>query len=136
MELLVECSKILRGIIRIATLWIFIGLIAGCSKSNNVLLGRIESRIGTHTVIVTDCYRTSVPSPQTIVDSTDGSIIVHFKPCMDAEIIIHNEQLFVNGISYEKLTPGDTVVLDHGRVLINTHDAQKSSAPTRPPSSR
>jgi hypothetical protein len=136
MRVPIECSKIIRGIIRVATYLIFAGLIAGCSKSNNLLLGRIESTIGTHTVIVTDCYRTSVPSPQTIVDSTDGSVIVHFKPCMDAEIIIHNEQLFVNGISFEKLTPGDSVVLDHGRVLINTREAQKTSAPSHPPLTR
>ena len=39
-------------------------LLAACSRSNNLLLGRVEAKVGTHDVVVTDCYRTSVPPPQ------------------------------------------------------------------------
>jgi hypothetical protein len=136
MKARIECTKMMPGIILSTTFLLFALLTGGCSKSNNLLLGRVESRMGTHTVMITDCYRTNVPSPERTVDSTDGSFIFHFKPCLDAEVIIHNEQLFANGVRYEKLAPGDTVVIDHGQVLINTHVARRAPASSLPPSSR
>ncbi len=43
---------------------LYVGLlIGGCSRSNNLLLGRVEAVVAGHTVVVTDCYRTSVPAP-------------------------------------------------------------------------
>ena len=38
-------------------------LLGGCSRSNNLLLGRVEAVVAGHTVVVTDCYRTRVPQP-------------------------------------------------------------------------
>lgn len=74
--------------------------------------------VGSHTVVVTDCYRTSVSSPQKL-DITS----YRFVPCRDAEIVIRNEELTVNGQSYGKLKPNDGVLVDHGVVSINRRDA-------------
>ena len=101
-------------------------LISSCGKSNNLLLGRVEAKLGTHTVIVTDCYRTSVPPAQLLKDSADGSLFYRFTPCLDADIVIHDERLTVNGRAYENLSPGDTVIVDHGQVLVNTHLARRA----------
>jgi len=103
---------------------------SACSKSNNLLLGRVEAQLGTHTIVVTDCYRTSVPDVQSSKDSEVGSTTYRFTPCVDADVIIRHERLTVNGRSYEKLAPGDTVVVDHGQVFINSHIA-RGAADTR-----
>ena len=95
-------------------------LSAGCSRSNNLLLGRVEARVGTHDVVVTDCYRTSVPAPQES-KSEDGGNVYRFVPCRDAEIEIRAEELSVNGKRYGVLKAGDAVTVDHGKVLINGH---------------
>src|ERR1039458_10436799 len=39
-------------------------LFAACGRRNNLLLGRVESPLGSHTVAVTDCYRLSAPGPE------------------------------------------------------------------------
>ncbi|HLK66170.1 MAG TPA: hypothetical protein VKU19_22200 [Bryobacteraceae bacterium] len=88
--------------------------LAGCSRSNNLLLGRVQATVGTHTVVVTDCYRTEVPQP---VKEQDA--VYHFKPCRDAEVIIRNDDLTVNGQSYGHLKPTDSVLVDHGVVSVN-----------------
>lgn len=87
--------------------------LAGCSRSNNLLLGRVESMVASHNVVVTDCYRTSVPEPEKI---GDGSY--RYAPCRDAVILIRNEELTVNGQAYGKLKPSDGVLVDHGAVSI------------------
>jgi hypothetical protein len=87
-------------------------LIVGCSRSNNLLFGRVEAVVAGHTVVVTDCYRTSVPPP---VQSVDGAT---FTPCRDAVVVIRNEQLTVNGTPYGLLARDARVVVDHGRVSI------------------
>lgn len=87
-------------------------LIGGCSRSNNLLLGRVEATVAGHPVVVTDCYRTSVPRPQ---PETNGA---RFTPCRDADILIRAEQLTVNGTPYGPLSPGARVLVDHGRVSI------------------
>ena len=71
--------------------------LVGCSRQNNLLLGRVESPVGTHTVVVTDCYRTSAPGPER-VDAT----AYHYMPCRDADVWIRGEELTVNG---KKLWP-------------------------------
>ena len=86
---------------------------AACSRQNNLLLGRVESPVGTHTVVVTDCYRTSAPGPER-VDAT----AYHYMPCRDADVWIRREELTVNGTSYGRLNPGDGVLVDHGVVSI------------------
>jgi hypothetical protein len=93
-------------------------LFAGCSRRNNLLLGRVEAPVGTHTVVVTDCYRTSAPDPEQ-VDATAA----HYMPCRDADVWIRGEELTVNGRSYGRLNPGDGVLVDHGAVSIQRRQA-------------
>jgi hypothetical protein len=88
-------------------------LLAGCSQSNNLLMGRVEATVGTHTVVVTDCYRTTVPPPEGLANGDH-----HFMPCRDADIWIRGEQLTVNGTAYGPLQPGDAVLVDHGKVSV------------------
>jgi hypothetical protein len=88
-------------------------LAAGCSRSNNLLLGRVETSVGGHTVVVTDCYRTKVPDPERLPNGD-----FHYMPCQDAEIWIRSEELTVNGTAYGHLGRGDGVLVDHGVVSI------------------
>jgi len=87
---------------------------SACSRSNNLLLGRVEATVGGHIVVVTDCYRTSVTPPEKI-----SELSYHFVPCRDADVLIRNEELIVNGSSYGLLKQADAVTVDHGKVLIN-----------------
>jgi len=96
--------------------------ISSCSKSNNLLLGRVEQTVGKHTIIVTDCYKTTVPPPQLLRSESDKPFY-RFTPCLDADVVIDGDQLSVNGISYGAINQSDTVIVDHGRVLINTRVA-------------
>ena len=91
--------------------------LAGCGKSNNLLLGRVESTVGTHTVVVTDCYRTRVPPPQRLEDA-GGRAVYRFMPCRDADVLIRGDELIVNGQSYGHMNPADGVLVDHGVVSI------------------
>jgi len=90
-----------------------------CGKSNNLLLGRVEAPVGSHTVVVTDCYRTSVPPPRQFQDL--GRTAYRFTPCRDADVLIRGEDLTVNGQSYGHLNPGDGVLVDHGVVSVQRH---------------
>ena len=87
--------------------------LAACSSSNNLLLGRVEVRAGGHTIVVTDCYRTSVPPPETLAGGD-----LHFKPCKDADIWIRSGVLSVNGTSYGPIGPADSILVDHGEVSV------------------
>ena len=102
-------------------------LFTHCSRSNNVLLGRVEAKVGGHTIAVTDCYRTSVDAPHQVEGSPGGKVTCRWTPCRDAEISISGEELVVNGRRYGRLSPGDAVVVDHGKVLINEREAQQTS---------
>ena len=88
-------------------------ILVECSRRNNLLLGRVESPVGGHTVVVTDCYRTSVPGPEQV-----EATAYHYMPCRDADVWIRGEELTVNGKSYGHLNPGDGVLVDHGVVSI------------------
>jgi hypothetical protein len=90
---------------------------SACSRSNNLLLGRVEATVGGHTVVVTDCYRTSVTPPEKMGGPSEQSY--RFMPCRDADVLIRNDELIVNGSSYGLLKQADTVTVDHGKVLIN-----------------
>ena len=87
--------------------------LVGCSRRNNLLLGRVRSPVGANTVVVTDCYRTSVPGPERL-----AATAYHYMPCRDADVWIRGEELTVNGTSYGHLNPGDGVLVDHGVVSI------------------
>jgi hypothetical protein len=77
------------------------------------LTGRVEATVGGHSVVVTDCYRTSVDSPRKV----DGGY--EFMPCRDADVVIRGDQLEVNGQSYGMVKPSDAILVDHGIVLVN-----------------
>ena len=94
-------------------------LLAACSRRNNLLLGRVEAPVGTHTVVVTDCYRTSAPDPERV-----DAAAFHYMPCRDADVWIRGEELTVNGKSYGQLNPGDSVLVDHGVVSIDRKQAR------------
>ncbi|HYL77654.1 MAG TPA: hypothetical protein VEU96_25795, partial [Bryobacteraceae bacterium] len=100
-------------------------LFSACSHSNNLLLGRVEAVVGTHTVVVTDCYRTSVDPPQKV----EGGY--RFTPCRDADVWIRGAELVVNGQSYGPLQPTDPVLVDHGVVSINARPAQAATTAQR-----
>ena len=94
-----------------------LGLLLACSRSNNLLQGRVEAAVGGHTVVVTDCYRTRVPAPTQIDDN--GQTSYRFTPCRDADVLIRGNELSVNGRSYGHLNPSDGVRVDHGTVSID-----------------
>jgi hypothetical protein len=98
----------------VACICVLVLLLAACSRSNNLFLGRVETTLGTHTVVVTDCYRTTVPPPERIANGD-----FHYTPCRDAEVWIRGEELTVNGIAYGHLDPGDGVLVDHGKVSVD-----------------
>jgi hypothetical protein len=92
--------------------------LAACSQSNNLLFGRVEAKVGEHTVIVTDCYRTHVPPPERLTSPPNSVPAYRFAPCRDAEVVISADHLMVNGKSYGTLKPTDVIVVDHGKVSI------------------
>src|SRR5579862_2305551 len=98
---------------RLAAASILLLLTVGCNSSNNLLLGEVRAMLGSHRVRVTDCYKTSVPP---VTQMGGEPRIYRFKPCRDADIAIRGEELLVNGRSYGKLQPNDSVLVDHGVV--------------------
>jgi hypothetical protein len=90
----------------------------GCSSSNNLLMGHVRAKLGTHETNVTDCYRTSVPQP-TVADGR-----YKWEPCGDAVITIDNEQVTVNSKDYGRLNAGDSILVDHGVVSVGRIQTQ------------
>jgi hypothetical protein len=97
--------------------------LAACSHSNNLLLGEVQAQVGTHTVRVTDCYRTSVTPPERMSDA-GGQASYRFMPCRDADVQIRAGELTVNGRSYGHIQPNDTILVDHGAVSVNPPELQ------------
>jgi hypothetical protein len=93
-------------------------LLCACSRSNNLLMGRVEAKVGTHTVVVTDCYRTSVGPPEKLEDPS-GQPSYRYAPCRDAIVLIRAGELSVNGQPYGHLNPTDAILVDHGVVSIH-----------------
>ena len=87
-------------------------LSGGCSPYNNLLLGRVKENVGGHEVVVTDCYRASVPE----WEKTSGGY--RWTPCKDADVQLRGQELVVNGQSYGALKPNDAVLVDHGKVSV------------------
>lgn len=104
-----NASQTLRFACLAAALWT-----PACSRSNNLLLGRVEATVGSHRVVVTDCYRTSVPAPQKVDDA-----VYRFTPCRDADVLIRGDELVVNGRSYGRMKPGDPILVDHSVVSVD-----------------
>lgn len=91
---------------------------AACSRSNNLLLGRVEAQVGSHRVVVTDCYRFRVPPPGR---TGDGGY--SFTPCADADIRIEPSGLVVNGRFYGGIGPVDDILVDHGKASVHPQGA-------------
>jgi hypothetical protein len=91
--------------------------VSACTRSNDVLLGRVEATVGSNPVLVTDCYRTSVPAPERLPDE-GGRPAYRFAPCRDAVVLIGRGELVVNGKPYGPIGPKDAVLVDHGVVSI------------------
>jgi hypothetical protein len=90
--------------------------LSGCSSSNNLLLGEVRATVGTHPVMVTDCYRTSVDPPRQVAAGS-----YEYVPCRDARVSIRDEQLTVNGRAYGKLQARDSILVDHGVVSVHSN---------------
>ena len=121
-----KCNLIEGGI-----LLSLIAIATSCSPSNNLLEGRVQARVGDHVVVVTDCYRTSVPSSERLANTPEGQPTYRFAPCRDAVVELRGAELVVNGTSYGGLKPGDAITVDHGRVLINDLAATATATPGR-----
>jgi hypothetical protein len=109
--------------LRFVSAAIAVVLLLGCSRSNNLLLGRVQATVGTHTVVVTDCYRTQAPQPEKLADEGDRPVY-RYMPCRDADIWIRGE-LTVNGKPYGHLNPRDAVLVDHGVVSVGRGQAER-----------
>jgi len=94
-----------------------LGAMAGCSRSNMLLLGRVEQSVAGRMVVVTDCYRFRVPPP--VVENGAPGPTVHFAPCRDAVIVLRGDSVSVNGTAYGRAGPGDTIAVDHGVVHVS-----------------
>jgi hypothetical protein len=116
----------MKKVIMLSAGWCAAMMSSACSRSNNLLLGRVEATVGSHTIVVTDCYRTRVERPRQLQDSAEGKPTYYFTPCRDADIVIRGDELVVNGKSYGRLNQGDAVTVDHGKVLINERPASVS----------
>ncbi len=101
--------------------------LSACSRSNNLLLGEVQAQVGTHTVRVTDCYRTSVPPPVRLPD-LNGQPAYSFTPCRDADIRVQAGELTVNGQSYGRIGETDAVLVDHGKVSVNPAEPRGQSS--------
>jgi hypothetical protein len=90
----------------------------GCGGAVALLQGRVEADVAGHHVIVTDCYRSSPPSPERLADE-NGLPVYRYAPCKDAVVMLRGAVLEVNGRSYGKLGIGDEILVDHGEVSIH-----------------
>lgn len=98
-------------------------LLSAC-QSNNLLMGRVQATVGTHVVVVTDCYRFAVPPPQDVSGGKGDPITYRFMPCKDADVLIRGDELIVGGQSYGHIEPADAITVDHGVVLVNERAAR------------
>jgi hypothetical protein len=91
-------------------------LLVACTPSNNILLGTVKATVDGHAIVVTDCYRITVPPPVRLSGTPAGA---RYAPCRDAVVVIRGVDLEVNGTPYPALHPGESVTVDHGTVLVN-----------------
>ncbi|MEO5596831.1 MAG: hypothetical protein ABIQ97_06745 [Lysobacteraceae bacterium] len=91
-------------------------LFAGaCSRENNVLMGQVETDMGGHHVVVTNCRQFfGTPKPTKYAATS-----YRYAPCKGSVVVIQGDTLFVNGLAQGTLAPGDTVVVDEGKVKIH-----------------
>ncbi len=95
----------------------------GCARVEGVLLGRVETKIEDHALVVTDCYRIGGEQLIETVEKSAEVVTYKYAPCRDAVIFIKRGELIANGKSYGMLGKNDAVTVDHGKVLINEREA-------------
>ncbi len=98
--------------------------IPACSRSNNLLLGTVQATAGSHHIVVTDCYRLSVDPPLEI-NGPPAESGYRYTPCRDADVLIRGEEAIVNGRSYGRMNPADSILVDHGVVSISRAGTKK-----------
>ena len=113
-----SCALTLKALVSSA-----IFLFSACSRTNNLFFGEVEAQVGSHTIRVADCYRTSVPPPERL-PSVNGQPAYRFAPCRDAIVEIRASELVVNGKSYGRIGPSDSVLVDHGVVSVHPSQTQ------------
>src|SRR2546426_12373172 len=99
--------------------------VCGCSGAVNLLKGRVEADVAGHHMVVTDCYRTSPPSPERLADE-GGLPVYRYAPCRDAVVMLRGAELVVNDRNYGALGVGDEGLVDHGEVSINRNPRVQS----------
>ncbi len=112
---------------KVAAIFGLMALALACSRSNNLLLGEVQAKVGSHDVRVTDCYRTLVDPPRETKER-DGTLSYRFTPCRDADVLIRHDRLLVNGVSYGPISPDESILVDHGVVSIDGRHASGRQA--------
>ena len=120
---MIETMKGLRTFVLVAASL----ALAGCSQSNNLLLGEVEAQVGGHRVRVTDCYRTDPPQPVRLPDA-NGQPAYRYMPCRDADVEIRGNHLAVNGRDYGEMAANDPILVDHGVVSVNPPELRSKAA--------
>ena len=102
---------------RMKILGLILTLFAGCAPSDN------EKMLGSHHVkIIPGSITTS--SSQMTTDSGDSAGTRYEFSSGDTQLVINSEELMVNDQTYGTLNPGDSIEVDHGRVLVNGKELQ------------
>lgn len=96
-------------------------LAVGCSFKMAVN-DKSETDMGSHHVVVKPGSTFTSSS-----SSSGGNTETHQYTCGDFTITIDNDELIVNNAYYGKLNPGDSVLIDNGKVLVENQE--RSSTP-------
>lgn len=107
-------STVLAHFVRlIATAWIAVVLV-GCDENKMMRTGRTVNVVGTHQVTV------EPGSPYVRSTTTGvGAGRVYEYTCAETRIIIRQDDLRVNRLSYGPLKPADEVLVSYGSVYVN-----------------
>lgn len=87
-------------------------LLSGCSFNFSVN-AESDTDLGSHHVVVKPGNSLTSSSSATFGDNA-----THTFECGDVRVKIENEALFVNDLSYGMLEAGQSIEIDHGKVLV------------------
>jgi hypothetical protein len=123
----VEKRAFVAALLALGGLWL-----AGCKASHGLLTLRTEETIWGHKLSVTPCAQ---PSRKTHSDDAPDNS-KHTLKCPNAEVVLENEVLSVNGRSYGKLAEKAAVRIEKQKVFINDLETQPLEQTTvAPPAS-
>ncbi len=96
----------------------------GCNASmKNRVLGRAWTYVGGHEVVIAPCYW---PYTKPDENARDASPETTRKfTCGNTEVVIKNEELFVNGKAHGTLHKGDAIAVENGRLRINLKEVEE-----------